>query len=109
MNEAHSPEHFSHHIRRYLYVFYALIFGTIITVGASYINFGSYGINIAVALTIAIGKAFLVAGYFMHLISEKKAIYATLATTAFFFVALMALTLWSMHDFPAFTRVFGNK
>ena len=103
MNEAHLPEHFSHHIRRYLYVFYALIFGTIITVGASYINFGSYGINIAVALTIAIGKAFLVAGYFMHLISERKMIYGILAFTAFFFIGLMALTMWHYHDFPMHT------
>jgi len=103
MNEAHSPEHFSHHIRRYLYVFYALIFGTIITVGASFINFGSYSINIAVALTIAIGKAFLVAGYFMHLISERKMIYGILAFTAFFFIGLMALTMWHYHDFPMHT------
>ena len=56
--------------------------------------------GITIALIIASVKSFLVAGYFMHLISEKKVIYATLATTAFFFVALMALTLWSMHDFP---------
>jgi len=103
MNEAHSPEHFSHHIRRYLYVFYALIFGTIIPVGASFINFGSYSINIAVALTIAIGKAFLVAGYFMHLISERKMIYGILAFTAFFFIGLMALTMWHYHDFPMHT------
>src|SRR6185436_17971825 len=100
MSDAHSPEHFSHHVRRYLYVFYALIFGTIVTVGASYIQFGSYAMNIAVALTIALAKAFLVAGYFMHLISERKMVYGILAFTAFFFAGLMALTLWSMGDFP---------
>jgi len=103
MSDQHSPEHFSHHVRRYLYVFYALIFGTVITVGASYIHFGSYAINIAVALVIACGKAFLVAGYFMHLISEKKMIYGIMAFTAFFFIGLMALTLWHYGDFPAHT------
>src|SRR5437879_1170226 len=97
MSDAHAPEHFSPHVRRYLYVFYALIFGTIITVGASYIPFGSYAINIAVALFIACSKAFLVAGYFMHLISERKMVYGILAFTAFFFVGLMYLTLWSME------------
>ncbi len=56
--------------------------------------------NIGLALVIACTKAFLVAGYFMHLISEKKMIYGIMAFTAFFFVGLMALTLWSMHDFP---------
>jgi caa(3)-type oxidase subunit IV len=96
-------EHFSHHVRRYLYVFYALLFGTLITVGASFIPFGSRGINIAVALFIAGGKAFLVAGYFMHLISERKMIYGVLAFTAFFFAGLMALTLWSFGDFPPHT------
>lgn len=86
-----------------MFVFAALLVGTVFTVWASYINFGSVTINIAVALLIASVKAFLVAGFFMHLISEKKAIYATLATTGFFFVALMGLTLWSMNDFPHFT------
>src|SRR5438270_9861270 len=94
-------EHFQQHIRRYLYVFYALIFGTIITVLASYIPFGGHrSLNIAVALVIASGKAFLVCGYFMHLISERKMIYGILAFTAFFFAGLMALTLWASSDFP---------
>jgi len=93
-------EHFSHHVRRYLWVFVALIVGTIFTVWASYIHFGSREINIAVALVIASVKAFLVAGYFMHLVSEKKMIYGVLGFTVFFFIGLMGLTLWSLHDFP---------
>src|SRR5258707_9095805 len=96
----HSADHFSHHVRRYLYVFYALLFGTIVTVLASYIPFGNRAINIAVALVIASGKAFLVAGYFMHLVSERKMIYGIMAFTAFFFVGLMALTIWSFSNFP---------
>ena len=96
-------EHFVHHIRRYLYVFVALIIGTAFTVWASYIRFPSREINIAVALFIASCKAFLVAGYFMHLISERKMIYGVLAFTAFFFTGLMALTLWSFGDFPPHT------
>ena len=99
----HHDEHFSHHIRRYLFVFWALIAGTAFTVWASYIHFGSRSINIAVALVIACTKAFLVAGYFMHLISEKKMIYAVLSFTAFFFVGLMAITIWAYHDFPPLT------
>lgn len=94
---------FSHHLRRYLFVFYALLFGTLITVGASYIPFGNKALNIAVALFIASVKGFLVAGYFMHLISERKMIYGILACTAFFVVGLMGLTLWSMVDFPPLT------
>jgi cytochrome c oxidase subunit 4 len=97
------PEHFAHHIRRYLYVFVALIIGTAFTVWASYIHFPSREINIAVALLIASCKAFLVAGYFMHLISERKMIFSILGFTVFFFTGLMALTIWSMHDFPLHT------
>jgi cytochrome c oxidase subunit 4 len=93
-------EHFSHHIKRYLFVFYALLFGTLITVGASYIPFGNHAVNIGVALLIAIAKASLVACYFMHLVSERKMIYGIMAFTAFFFVGLMFLTLWSFSDFP---------
>ena len=101
--DSHSPEHFSHHVRRYLYVFYALLFGTIVTVLASYIPWGNREINIAVALFIAICKASLVACYFMHLISERKMIYGILGFTAFFFIGLMFLTLATFSDFPKFT------
>src|SRR4030095_13363567 len=100
MSDDHSPEQFSHHVRRYLFVFYALLFGTVITVGASYIPFGHHAVNVGVALVIACGKAFLVAGYFMHLVSERKMIYGIMAFTAFFFVGLMFLTIWSFTDFP---------
>jgi len=96
-------EHFQQHVRRYLFVFYALLFGTLITVGASYIPFGNREINIGVALFIAIGKATLVAGYFMHLVSERKMIYGVLGFTAFFFIGLMFLTLWALSDFPRHT------
>lgn len=95
--------HFSHHVRRYLYVFYALLFGTIITVAASYIPWGNREVNIGVALFIAVCKASLVACYFMHLISERKMIYTIMAFTAFFFIGLMFLTLCSFGDFPRLT------
>ena len=103
MSDEHSADHFSHHIRRYLLVFVALIIGTIFTVWASYIQFHYRSVNIGLALVIACTKAFLVAGYFMHLISEKKMIYAVMAFTAFFFAGLMGLTLWSFGDFPLHT------
>ena len=101
--DSHSAHEFSSHLRRYLFVFYALLFGTVITVAASYIPWGNREINIAVALFIAVGKASLVACYFMHLISERKMIYGILAFTAFFFVGLMFLTLATFSDFPKFT------
>jgi hypothetical protein len=44
-----------------------------------------------------------VAGFLMHLISEKKMIYTVLAFTVFFVIGLFALTLYAMHDFPTGT------
>ena len=88
------------HIRPYLIVFFALLAGTGLTVWASYINFGTRTVNIVVALVIATVKASLVAGYFMHLVSERKLIYGVLVSTAFFFVGLMFLTIWASHDYP---------
>ncbi len=100
MSDNHAAHDVSKHVRGYLIVFGALIIGTVLTVWASRIHFGAEGsntANIAVALAIALTKAFLVAGYFMHLISEKKLIYSVLAFTGFFFAGLMFLTLWSMQ------------
>ena len=98
-----SPQH--HHdvhdvkneVRRYLTVFGALLAGTILTVGMYYVYFQSHALAITIALFIACVKGFLVAGYFMHLISERKMIYGLLAATAFFFAGLMYLTTWSME------------
>ena len=63
---------------------------TIITVAISYLDL-AVPIAVTVALLVAIVKGSLVACYFMHLISEKKLIYAVLVVTAAFFVALLAL------------------
>jgi cytochrome c oxidase subunit IV len=100
---SHDHAHVADQVRRYLYVFYALLFGTLITVAASFIPFGNHHLNIAVALVIACAKATLVAGYFMHLLSERKMVYGLLAFTVFFFAGLMALTVWSYADFPRMT------
>jgi cytochrome c oxidase subunit 4 len=80
------------HVRVYITVFVALMFLTLVTVTVSYLHL-SVAVAITVALIIATVKASLVASYFMHLISEKKLIYATLILTAVFFVALMFLPI----------------
>ncbi len=64
---------------------------------ASYLPINSVALTVAVKRFIACIKGFLVAGYFMHLMSEKKMIYGILLTTVFFFAGLMFLTIWSMN------------
>jgi cytochrome c oxidase subunit 4 len=96
MSDSHNAHDLQKHVRRYLIVFVALIIGTILTVAASWIPIESVAITVGIALLIASVKGFLVAGYFMHLISEKKMIYGILIATAFFGAGLMYLTIWSM-------------
>ena len=86
------------HVRVYITVFVALMVLTIITVSVSRLHL-SVPLAVTVALLVAIVKGSLVACYFMHLISEKKLIYAVLALTAVFFAALLAL--------PSFTQING--
>ena len=93
-------QHIAKHVKVYITVFIALLFGTLLTVGMYYFHFNSVAVTITIALFIATVKASLVAGFFMHLVSERKAIYAILAFTAFFFAGLMALTIWATHDTP---------
>ena len=98
MSDSHnSPQEIQQHVRRYLLVFVALIIGTILTVAASWLPIESVAVTVAIALSIALVKGFLVAGFFMHLISEKHMIYGILLATAFFAAGLMFLTIWSMN------------
>jgi len=103
-NDAHhGHDDVAHHIPIYWKVFWALIAGTVITVGLYSVHFESVAVTIAIALFVASIKAFLVAGYFMHLLSEKKMIYGILAATVFFLIGLMALTIWGSNDHPSNT------
>jgi len=89
------------HVRVYITVFVALLALTLITVAISTLHL-STGPAIVVALIIATIKASLVAGYFMHLLTERKVIYAALILTAVFFLALMFLPL--SHYFGGITQ-----
>ena len=104
-------------LKRYIAVFVALLVGTILTVAAW--KWGgnvmhaiglhpTLTLTIAVALFIAIIKAFLVAGYFMHLMSERKSIYSILGATVFFFAAMMYLIVWSRDQMPAGTKYWAS-
>ena len=65
----HSPEEIRKSVKSYMVVFGILIIGTIVTVLASYFDFGSMTANIIVALIIATFNASCVALIFMHLLS----------------------------------------
>ena len=96
--DPHVAHHVDKHVRMYLMVGLALGVLTLVTVGLSYVNFGSSQGNIVVALIVATIKAGLVAAIFMHLGSEKWTIYRFLIITVFFVCGLFLLTGLAFHD-----------
>jgi len=93
----HDAADIDRHVRIYISVFVTLMVLTIVTVAISRFHL-PVPMAIAVALLVATVKGSLVACYFMHLISEKKLIYAVLALTVAFFIALLFLPILTVHD-----------
>ena len=93
----HDTESIQEHIKVYFTVVGALAVLTILTVGASYLDVSATE-AIFLALTIATIKASLVAGYFMHLITEKQTIIWILILTFSFFLILMFFPLITATD-----------
>ena len=85
------------HVRVYITVFVALMALTIVTVAISRFHL-PVPVAVTVALLVATIKGSLVACYFMHLVSEKRLIYAVLLLTAAFFIALLALPVLTVHN-----------
>jgi len=80
------------HLKVYVMVFVALAVLTVVTVAISYIHLPT-GTAIAVAMVVATVKASLVAGYFMHLLSEERVILWLLLLCAAFLIFLFILPL----------------
>jgi len=85
--------------RTYINVFIALAVLTVLTVGVSYFHLPPV-LAIGVALVIATFKGSLVAGFFMHLLHERKLIYWLLILTVVFFLVLLfwpTLNAWNQR------------
>jgi len=78
-------------------VFVALLCLTAITVGVSYLHLNR-PLAITVALIIACVKAGMVAAVFMHLLDERKVIYAVLILTVAFFFLVLLLPMFTIVD-----------
>jgi cytochrome c oxidase subunit 4 len=85
------------HVRTYILVFVALMVLTLVTVTVSYLHLTLWA-AVGVALLIATVKGSLVACYFMHLISEKKLIFAVMAFTVFFFLFVLLFPMFNQLD-----------
>jgi cytochrome c oxidase subunit 4 len=79
----------------YVKTLIALLILTVITVGASYVDFGSG--NIVIALFIATIKASLVALFFMHLRYEKP-VNGVIAVAGFLFLGIFLMFCFIDQD-----------
>jgi len=95
MSETHAThEAHEEHIvspKVYALIFLALLVGTAITVGASYIDMGPW--NPVIALAIAVTKATLVVLYFMHVKYSSKLMKLTVLSGVFTFLILVGMSL----------------
>ncbi len=96
-------EHEQHIVspRIYIVIFLALLVGTAITVGASYVELGVF--NPIIAIAIAVAKATLVVLFFMHVRYSSRLTMLTVGAGLFTFMALIGMTL---SDY--FSRAWGR-
>ena len=101
MSEADKPVSLKNYIRLCGIIFLVILCTTSGMVATSFSHIGDgWTLKVTLILGIAVVNAFLVAGYLMHLLSEKKLIYTVLAFTVFFVIGLFVLTIGANHDFP---------
>jgi caa(3)-type oxidase subunit IV len=103
MSESEQPVNLKSYIRLCAMVFVVVLCTTSAMIATSFAHIGAandWTLKVALILAIAVVNAFLVAGYLMHLLSEKKLVYTVLIFTVFFFIGLVGLTMFAMNDFP---------
>jgi caa(3)-type oxidase subunit IV len=106
--ESHEhPVDFNSYVRRCAFVFGAVVVAVGLMIWTSYLPQEHFGWTLKVCLILAIAScnAFIVAGFLMHLISEKKMVYTILSFTVSFVIGLFGLTIWAMNDFPRNTVI----
>ena len=89
-----NPQHADHHIVtpiQYVMVFGTLLFFTLVTVGAAYIDMK--WLNPVVALGIACFKAVIVILFFMHAKYQSRLIKMTIGSGFFVFLVLIVMTM----------------
>ena len=105
----HSESHghtvdFNSYLRRCAAILCVVLCAVGLMIWASFLNLG-WSAKVAIILAIASVNAFFVAGFLMHLLSEKKMVYTILGFTVSFVIGLFALTIYAMNDFPRNTVI----
>ena len=83
------------HVSQHVKIAIGLAIASLLTLWTSQTDFGNHSLNVAMTLGIAVAQAFMVAAFFMHLLSEQKVIYCFLVFTAVFFAVMMVMFILS--------------
>lgn len=105
MSESEKTFTLQSQIKLCAFVLTVVLIATSLMIYTSFLPHYGWTLKVSIILAIATVNAFFVAGYLMHLLSEKKLVYTVLAFTVFFVIGLAGLTLWAMSDFPVGTAV----
>lgn len=105
MSELTHAEDVKKHVRVYMAVFAALAVLTIVTVAVGYIHLPIIP-ALVVALLIATIKSGLVAGYFMHLITEERLIRSLVFMTLG--LVLTMFVLFTLYYFDQLGEIGGG-
>jgi caa(3)-type oxidase subunit IV len=103
----HEDHDFWGHCKLYLWIGGILFAFTVITVGLSYVNFGTPRANMLIALGVATFKVSIVGAVFMHLKGEVKTVWRPILFTLFFVSGLFLLTLFAWYD-PIFSSLHAH-
>jgi hypothetical protein len=104
-SDAGHPVDFNSYVRTCAMVLCVVIAASAMMIWISFLPHYGWPLKVTLILAVAVVNAFFVAGFLMHLLSEKKLVYTVLMFTVGFFIGLMGLTLWAMNDFPTGTAV----
>lgn len=108
---ANSPEEVAKHIKTYLFIGGLLLFFTAITVGLSYVDFGSHSNNMIIGLAVATFKSSLVILIFMHMNHERPLIYKFMLFSMVLLGVMFTLFV-AVHDdgllMRGYETVFGK-
>lgn len=96
----HNSQNFEGYGRKCLIVFAVVMIITLSMVSLFYTHLSGQPTAIALTLAAAVVNAALVAGYLMHIVSERRMTFLVLAFTVVFFVALMWLTIGARLSVP---------
>lgn len=106
MSEPEKPVTLESYFRLCAVILVVVVCAIASMIATSFAHIGEgWTLKVTLILAIAVVNAFLVAGYLMHLLSEKKLIYTVLMFTVFFVIGLFGLTFWAMTDFPTGTAI----